>query len=172
MDHLEKLKEWREYYKSRYEKAVSLNIDEGSRHYTAFKEIEKRYIALYLTVDFYEDVPGFLAGEKAESMIRGYVLAILKELFIGEIIRNEEGKKEYIHTRVTIKKGDTEKVEVYEASIAAVKRLVGMDFTRTDLYEVASEIREDIFHIVNWQLMVREMIFPVNTKHGINIAYV
>lgn len=164
MDHLEKLKEWREYYKSRYEKAVSLNIDEGSRHYTAFKEIEKRYIALYLTVDFYEDVPRFLAGEKTESMIKGYVMAILRELFMGEIIRNEDGKKEYIHTRVTIKKSDTDKVDAYEASVAAIKRFIAIDFTEIDAEESVSEIRRDIFCIVNWYMIAREMVFPVNAR--------
>ena len=47
MDHLETLKEWLEYYKGRYEKAVSLNITEGSRHYPAFKEIEKSDFEFY-----------------------------------------------------------------------------------------------------------------------------
>lgn len=171
MDHLEKLKEWLEYYKGRYEKAVSLNIDEGSRHYPTFKEVEKRYIALYMAVDFYEDVPRFLAGEKAESLIKSYVMAILRELFFGEVILNEEGKKEYIHTRVIIKKSDTEKIEAYEASVASVKRFIVIDFTRTDLEGFCSEIREDIFHIVNWNMIAREMIFPVNTKQGYKVVY-
>lgn len=164
MDHLEKLKEWLEYYKARHEKAVSMNIDEGSRHYPAFKEIEKRYFALYLVVIFYEDLPTILAGEKAEKIIKSYVMEILKELFFGKIIRNEDGKKEYIHQRVTIQKSDTEKVEAYEASLAAIKRFIEIDFTRTDLEQFAPEIREDIFRIVNWQLIAREMVFPVNLK--------
>ena len=46
MDYQKKLKEWYEHYEARYKKAVSLHIDEGSRHYQAFKEIEKRYSAL------------------------------------------------------------------------------------------------------------------------------
>ena len=164
MDHLETLKEWLEYYKGRYEKAVSLNITEGSRYYPAFKEIEKRYVALYLTVSFYEDIPRFLAGEKAEIMIKSYVIAISKELFMGVIIRNEEGKKEYIHTRVTIKKSDIEMVEKYEASRVAIKRFEEIDFNRTDVEQLASEIREDIFCVVSWHLIAREMIFAVNTR--------
>ena len=53
MDYQKKLKEWYEHYEARYKKAVSLHIDEGSRHYQAFKEIEKRYSALYITLHFY-----------------------------------------------------------------------------------------------------------------------
>lgn len=172
MDHLEKLKEWHDYYKARYEKAVSMNIDEGSKFYPAFKEIEKRYFVLYITVIFYEDVPTLLAGEKAESIIKSYIMEILKELFFGKVLWNEEGKKEYIHDRVVIKKSDTEKMEAYKASVASVHRFVLIDFGRTDLQEFASEIREDIFHIVNWNLMAREMVFPVNAKQDSKVVYV
>lgn len=48
MEHLEKLKEWYKYYRSRHEKVVSMNIDEKSKFYPAFKEIEKGYFALYI----------------------------------------------------------------------------------------------------------------------------
>ncbi len=171
MDHLEKLKEWHDYYKARYEKAVSMHIDEGSKYYPAFKEIEKRYFALYVAVIFYENIPSLLAGVKAEKVIKSYVMEIAKVLFFGRIIQNEEGKKEYIHDRVTIKKSDAEKVDAYEASLAAAKRFEVMDFTRTDLDEFASEIREDIFQIVNWKLMAREMMFPVNAKQDSKVVY-
>lgn len=36
MDYQKELKEWYEHYEARYKKAVSLHIDEGSRHYQAF----------------------------------------------------------------------------------------------------------------------------------------
>lgn len=133
MEHLEKLKEWYKYYRSRHEKAVSMNIDEKSKFYPAFKEIEKRYFALYIAVIFYEDLPTLLTREKAESIIKSYVMEIVKELFFGKIIWNEDGKKEYIHDRVTIKKSDTEKVEVYKASLVAAKRFRAINFGRTDL---------------------------------------
>lgn len=133
MEHLEKLKEWYKYYRSRHEKAVSMNIDEKSKFYPAFKEIEKRYFALYIAVIFYEDLPTLLTREKAESIIKSYVMEIVKELFFGKIIWNEDGKKEYIHDRVTIKKSDTEKVEAYKASIVAAKRFRAINFGRTDL---------------------------------------
>lgn len=164
MDHLEKLKEWYEIYKGRHDKAVSMNIDEGSKHYPAFLEIQQRYFALYLTVIFYEDVPGFLSGDKAEQLIKGYVLTIMRKLFIGEIIQNEDGKKEYIQTRVTIKKSDMEKIEAFDAAVSAVNRFIEIDFTRTDQEQFAAEIREDIFHIVNWYLIAREMVFAVNAN--------
>lgn len=133
MEHLEKLKEWYKYYRSRHEKAVSMNIDEKSKFYPAFKEIEKRYFALYIAVIFYEDLPTLLTREKAESIIKSYVMEIVKELFFGKIIWNEDGKKEYIHDRVTIKKSDTEKVEAYKASLVAAKRFRAINFGRTDL---------------------------------------
>ena len=143
MEHLEKLKEWYKYYRSRHEKAVSMNIDEkvevgllytaDPKFYPAFKEIEKRYFALYIAVIFYEDLPTLLTREKAESIIKSYVMEIVKELFFGKIIWNEDGKKEYIHDRVTIKKSDTEKVEAYKASLVAAKRFRAINFGRTDL---------------------------------------
>ena len=40
MDYQKKLKEWYEHYEARYKKAVSLHIDEGSRHYQAFREVQ------------------------------------------------------------------------------------------------------------------------------------
>ena len=51
MDYQKELKEWYEHYEARYKKAVSLHIDEGSRHYQAFREIECRYVALYLVME-------------------------------------------------------------------------------------------------------------------------
>lgn len=93
MEHLEKLKEWYKYYRSRHEKAVSMNIDEKSKFYPAFKEIEKRYFALYIAVIFYEDLPILLTREKAESIIKSYVMEIVKELFFGKIIWNEDEKR-------------------------------------------------------------------------------
>ena len=82
---------------------------------------------------FYEDLPTLLTREKAESIIKSYVMEIVKELFFGKIIWNEDGKKEYIHDRVTIKKSDTEKVEAYKASLVAAKRFRAINFGRTDL---------------------------------------
>ena len=60
MDHVDyqkKLKEWYEHYEARYKKAVSLHIDEGSRHYQAFREIECRYVALYLVMELMQNLP-------------------------------------------------------------------------------------------------------------------
>lgn len=58
---------------------------------------------------FYEDLPTLLTREKAESIIKSYVMEIVKELFFGKIIWKEDGKKEYIHDRVTIKKATQKK---------------------------------------------------------------
>ena len=114
MDYQKKLKEWYEHYEARYKKAVSLHIDEGSRHYQAFKEIEKRYSALYITLHFYREIPRILAGEEAEKLIKSYIIVILKTLFFGEVIKNEDGKTECIHPWLKINKSDAEKVEAYE----------------------------------------------------------
>lgn len=161
MDYQKELKEWYEHYETRYKKAVSLHIDEGSRHYQAFKEIEKRYSALYITLHFYREIPRILAGEEAEKLIKSYIIVILKTLFFGEVIKNEDGKTECIHPWLKINKSDAEKVEAYEDAILARKHLSVIDFERTDTEQFADEIREDLFHVVNWYLIAREMVYPV-----------
>ena len=161
MDYQKELKEWYEHYEARYKKAVSLHIDEGSRHDQAFKEIEKRYSALYITLHFYREIPRILAEEEAEKLIKSYIIVILKTLFFGEVIKNEDGKTECIHPWLKINKSDAEKVEAYEDAILARKHLSVIDFERTDTEQFADEIREDLFHVVNWYLIAREMVHPV-----------
>ena len=153
-----------------YEKAVSLKIDECSRHYTAFKEIERRYVALYFAVEFCEDILSHLTGENSEAMVKGYVLMIVKELFIGEIICDENGKKEYIPQRITIKKSNTQAIEAHQAAKDAVIRLQEIDFTRTDYEQFASEIREDVFYMISWFMIAREFIFPVKVQRKADCA--
>ena len=43
----------------------------------------------------------------------------------------------------------------------ARKHLSVIDFERTDTEQFADEIREDLFHVVNWYLIAREMVYPV-----------
>ena len=144
MDYQKKLKEWYEHYEARYKKAVSLHIDEGSRHYQAFKEIEKRYSALYITLHFYREIPRILAGEEAEKLIKSYIIVILKTLFFGEVIKNEDGKTECIHPWLKINKSDAEKVEAYEDAILARKHfsLFAMTWTLRMPFRIWKKLTE------------------------------
>ena len=86
---------------------------------------------------------------------------MLSEVPIGKVIKNEDGKTECIHPWLKINKSDAEKVEAYEDAILARKHLSVIDFERTDTEQFADEIREDLFHVVNWYLIAREMVYPV-----------
>ncbi len=106
MEYLSKIQKWCDYYKGRYDKAVSLQLTEGSRYYAAFQEIERRYAALQLAVEFLDILPHSLENGEAESTSQGFILMILEILFLGEIIQSEDGKKEYIRQRIVIQKSD------------------------------------------------------------------
>ena len=141
MDYQKELKEWYEHYEARYKKAVSLHIDEGSRHYQAFREIECRYVALYLVMELMQNLPKYLLQEAAEKRIKEVIMLILQQLFLGEVIINERGQKEYISRRIILSKEDT---------------------------QFAAEFQADLFHIVQWMILAREMIVPVErNKKGI-----
>ena len=158
----EQLLEWRDYYKARYEKAHAQHIDESSRFYPALKEIEQRYIALEYAIDFYEMVPDYLKRDNAEELVTEYLMMIFKQLFIGYVMRNEQGKKEYIWQKVKIQKTNNEACEAYEASKEAGTSLCQMDFSRTDKEEMATELQTIIFIVLRWIMIYREIIFPVD----------
>ena len=158
----EKLVEWRDYYKARYEKAHAQHIDEGSRFYPAYKEIEQRYIALEFAIDFYEMVPDYLKKDNAEELVQGHLMMIFKQLFIGYVIRNEEGKKEYIWQRVTIKKTDQEACKAYEDVQFAGEYIRQLNFLRADKEQMASELQVVVYLVLRWKMIYREIMLPVN----------
>ena len=164
MDHLSKIREWHDYYKGRYEKAVSLNLVEGDKHYAAFKEIEYRYAGLELAMELFELLPKYIEKGRAEETSRGLITLIMETLFLGEIIRNERGKKEYIWRRVKIKKTDTYMHNAYMLARAAAQRIPKMDYTCPDQDAFLSEMAENLFYLLQWIFMVRETEISVERK--------
>ena len=158
----EKLLEWRDFYKARYEKAHAQHIEEGSRYYPAYKEIEQRYVALEFAIDFYEMVLDYLQKDNAEALVKSHLMMIFKQLFIGYVVRNENGKIEYFWQRVTIKKTDQEICEAYENVQAAGEYISHMDFDRKDKEQMASELQIVAYLIMRWNMIYREILIPVN----------
>jgi len=158
----EKLVEWRDYYKSRYEKAHAQHIEEDSRFYPAYKEIEQRYIALEFAIDFYEMVPDYLLKDNAEALVKSHLMMIFKQLFIGYVMRNEDGKKEYIWQKVVIKKADQESREVYEEAQIAGEYIRNLDFHCINKEKMASELQSVMYLTMRWHMIYREILLPVN----------
>lgn len=158
----EKLVEWRDYYKARYEKAYAQHIEEGSRFYPAYKEIELRYIVLEYAIGFYEMVSDYLKRDNAEVLVKDYLMMIFKQLFIGYVMHNEQGKKEYIWQRVKIKRTDEDACEAFEASKIAGEYLRQMDFSRSDKEQMASELQTVAYIVLRWHMIYREILLPVN----------
>ena len=145
MDYQKELKEWYEHYEARYKKAVSLHIDEGSRHYQAFREIECRYVALYLVMELMQNLPKYLLQEDTEKRI-----------------------KEVISRRIMLSREDTRSIEIYQAAENAIKRMDESTFAWKEDARFTAEFQADLFHIVQWMILAREMIVPVEkNKKGI-----
>ena len=168
MDYQKELKEWYEHYEARYKKAVSLHIDEGSRHYQAFREIECRYVALYLVMELMQNLPKYLLQEDTEKRIKEVIMLILQQLFLGEVIVNEHRQKEYISRRIMLSREDTRSIEIYQAAENAIKRMDESTFAWKEDARFTAEFQTDLFHIVQWMILAREMIVPVEKyKKGI-----
>ena len=168
MDYQKALKEWYEHYEARYKKAVSLPIDEGSRHYQAFREIECRYVALYLVMELMQNLPKYLLQEDTEKRIKEVIMLILQQLFLGEVIVNEHRQKEYISRRIILSREDTRSIEIYQAAENAIKRMDESTFAWKEDARFTAEFQADLFHIVQWMILAREMIVPVEkNKKGI-----
>lgn len=168
MDYQKELKEWYEHYEARYKKAVSLHIDEDSRHYQAFREIECRYVALYLVMELMQNLPKYLLQEDTEKRIKEVIMLILQQFFLGEVIINEHGQKEYISRRIMLSREDTGAIKIYQAATDAIKRMDEGAFVQKEDAQFTAEFQADLFHIVQWMILAREMIVPVEkNKKGI-----
>jgi hypothetical protein len=168
VDYQKELKEWYEHYEARYKKAVSLHIDEESRHYQAFKEIECRHVALYLVMELMQNLPKYLLQEDTEKRIKEVIMLILQQLFLGEVIVNEHRQKEYISRRIMLSREDTRSIEIYQAAENAIRRMDESTFAWKEDARFTAEFQADLFHIVQWMILAREMIVPVEkNKKGI-----
>ena len=81
---------------------------------------------------------------------------------MGTVIINENGKKEYIWQRVTIKKDDTGAKEALVLAQEAMKRYREIDFECSDKEQLEIELQEIVYHTIIWNLISREIIMPVN----------
>lgn len=161
MDYTERMKEIEAYYKGRYDKAVSIGIDETSRHYKAFKEIKLRYEMAKMTIEIIEILGKYAHEKDFERNLYGAVKLIIECLSIDDWIINEDGKEERIPKRVTISGKDTEAVNAYEQYKKAIDCLKKRDYKYADRDLVYQNSMQDISDIVYWLLIARELNFRV-----------
>ena len=95
-------------------------------------------------------------------------MLILQQLFLGEVIVNEHRQKEYISRRIILSREDTRSIEIYQAAENAIKRMDESTFAWKEDARFTAEFQADLFHIVQWMILAREMIVPVEkNKKGI-----
>ena len=161
MDYTERMKEIEAYYKGRCDKAISIGIDETSRHYKAFKEIKLRYEGANMTIEIMEILKKYAHEKDFERNLYGAVKLIIECLSIDDWIINEDGEEERIPKRVTISRKDTDAVNAYEKSKLAMDRLKCRDYTHADREMVYQDSMQDIADIVYWMLIARDLSFRV-----------
>ena len=91
-------------------------------------------------------------------------MLILQQLFLGEVIVNEHRQKEYISRRIMLSREDTRSIEIYQAAENAIKRMDESTFAWKEDTRFTAEFQADLFHIVQWMILAREMIVPVEKK--------
>ena len=161
MDYVERMKEIEAYYKGRYDKAISIGIDENSRHYKAFKEIKLRYEMANKTIEIMEILEKNAHKKDFERNLYGAVKLIIECLSIDDWIINEDGEEERIPKRVTISRKDTEAINAYEQYQKAIDRLRKRDYKHSDRDMVYRNSMQDISDIVYWMLIARDLNFRV-----------
>lgn len=161
MDYVERMKEIEAYYKGRYDKAISIGIDENSRHYKAFKEIKLRYEMANMTIEIMDILEKYTDERNFERNLCSAVKLIMECLSIDDWIINEDGEEERIPKRVTIFRKDTDAVNAYEKSKLALERLKCRDYNHADREMVYQNSMQDIANIVYWMLIARDLNFRV-----------
>ena len=161
MDYTERMKEIEAYYKGRCDKAISIGIDETSRHYKAFKEIKLRYEGANMTIEIMEIREKYVHEKDFERNLCGAVKLIIECLSIDDWIINEDGEEESIPKRVTISRKDTEAINAYEQYQKAIDRLRKRDYKHSDRDMVYRNSMQDISDIVYWMLIARDLNFRV-----------
>ena len=161
MDYTERMKEIEAYYKGRCDKAISIGIDETSRHYKAFKEIKLRYEGANMTIEIMEIMEKYVHEKDFERNLCGAVKLIIECLSIDDWIINEDGEEERIPKRVTISRKDTEAINAYEQYQKAIDRLRKRDYKHSDRDMVYRNSMQDISDIVYWMLIARDLNFRV-----------
>lgn len=162
MEDVENLRKIFHVYEERYHKAQKMGIDESSRFYEAKCEIEHRYVALYFAVEMLESLKNKCYEAGFKKYCYAYFQLIAKEIVPYEVIINEDGKKEYLAKKVKVSRKNNQVIEMYTKAKQAYVSFQEMDYDEEDKNKVCRRISENILVILNWMLIVREMLFPVN----------
>ena len=141
-----------------------MGIDESSPFYAAMQEIEKRYLALYFTIEMLNSLNEKSYEQGFEKYCFDFFQLIAREIIPYEVIINENGKKEFIAQRVKISRRDTYAVNAYQNAQQAYHSFQEMNYEAEDKKKVCEQISRNILCMIHWIMMVREMRLPVN--HG------
>lgn len=167
MDYCAQITRISEYYKKRYEKALAMGINEGSKHYKAFQEIKLRYEATEMAVEVLESLKDHITEERFERNVFGGIKLIVNVLTIGEAVINEDGTTVWKQPKIVIQKSNTELMQLYTAGKDAVRKLSSLDYEGMDREGVYQQVLRYALDIVNWLLMAREEIFRVGCEWNI-----
>lgn len=160
MEYSVQLSEIRQYYKNRYEKALSLGIDENSRHYQAFQEIKYRYEMSGFAMEVIDGIGKYiLTGDDLERNVLGVLKMLMENLAIYEWIIDEDGNKECISKRIKIPRSDTEAISAFNGAKTALRHLKDLDYKDTDRQLLADEVTKSIYKIVFWLFIARDLIY-------------
>lgn len=170
MDDMENLQEIFRLYEARYQKAESMGVKEGSKYYPAMKEIECRYITLYFVLEMLHSLKEKCYEEGFRKYCLEFFQMITKEIVSYEVIVNEDGTKEYIVPKVKISRRDTDAVNAYQNAKQAYVSFLEMNYEEDDKNSVCMKISENIFAMLHWMMMAREILFPVNRGKFDNIC--
>ena len=167
MDYCAQITKISEYYKKRYEKALKMGIQEGSKHYKAFQEIKLRYEATEMAVEVLESLKDHISGERFERNVFSGIKLIVNVLTISEAVINEDGTTVWKQPKILIQKSNMDLLQFYTAGKEAVKTLSCLDYEAVDREYVYQQVLRYTLDIVNWLLMAREEIFHVGCEWNI-----
>lgn len=165
MDYLVQMKKISDYYKGRYEKAVSLGISENSRHYEAFKEIERRYTATELASECMETLKKYQDASDYEKNVHGSIRMIVEILALQDTIMNDEGEIDYIPRRIRLSKDDRVAVEALHRGHIALNCLKNLDYENSDRENIYHDTMRCFYDIVDWMLIARDMVYHVGRRN-------
>lgn len=162
MNDIENLQSIFHIYEERYNKAKAMGINEGSKFYTAMKEIECRYITLYYAIEMINSLKNKCNERGFRKYCFDFFQIIAKEIVPYEIIIDENGKKEYIAQKVKVSKQNVYAIEVYKKAKQAYISFQEMNYEENDKNTVCTKISKNILYMLHWMMIVREIRFPVN----------
>ena len=167
MDYCAQITKISEYYKKRYEKALKMGIQEGTKHNKAFQEIKLRYEATEMAVEVLESLKDHISGERFERNVFSGIKLIVNVLTISGTVINEDGTTVWKQPKIVIQKSNSELLQFYTAGKDAVRNLSSLDYVGLDRESVYQQVLRYALDIVNWLLMAREEIFRVGCEWNI-----